>query len=80
MFLPTKQGKIFYVLLKYSYGEDARGEVGQSAFDVREELIKTYQNDRKSYFLEENVKSKRNEDAGTPHRGLEAFIPTDLNF
>jgi len=43
-------------------------------------LIRTYQSDRKSYFLEDSAKSKRNDDFGTPHRGLEAFIPNELNF
>jgi hypothetical protein len=47
---------------------------------VRKELIDTYKTDRKQYYLEESVKSKRGEESGTPHRGLETFIETELNF
>jgi hypothetical protein len=49
-------------------------------FDVRKEIIETYKTDRKSYYLDDSAKTKRGEDSGTPHRGLEAFIETELNF
>ena len=51
----------------------------QVAFDVKEQIMQTYQADRKQYFVEE-AKTKRGGNEGTPHRAFEAFIQTELNY
>ena len=66
--------------LNFRFGEKQQKVDDKNIFDVRKELIETYKADRKSYYLDDSVKTKRGEESGTPHRGLEAFIEMNLNF
>ena len=45
--------------------------VDSTNFDVREAIIGTYKNDNKEYLLP---------DTRQPHKGLEMFLQSDLNF
>jgi hypothetical protein len=47
---------------------------------VRAEILRTYETDRKSYYLEDSSKGRRGEEMGTQHKGLLVFLTTDLNF
>lgn len=69
----------FIQAVKGIHEEGLETQRDQAVFDVKEQILKTYQDDRKQYFIEE-AKTKRGGMEGTPHRGLEAFIQTELNF
>jgi hypothetical protein len=38
---------------------------GQREFDVRAEILRTYETDRKHYYLEDSSKGRRGEEMGT---------------
>lgn len=52
---------------------------GLDAFDCRAEILKTYETDRKQYYLE-SKDGKTKDGMGKQHPGLLAFLTQDLNF
>jgi hypothetical protein len=69
----------FIQAVKGIHEEGLETQRDQAVFDVKEQILKTYQDDHKQYFLEE-AKTKRGGMESAPHKGLEAFIQTELNF
>lgn len=64
--------------LTFSFRRQKEKE-GLDAFDCRAEILKTYETDRKQYYLE-SKDGKSKDGMGKQHPGLLAFLTQDLNF